>query len=50
MGTRCTRDLTVRRAIDAVGYQVRREMSEAATAMADKHGEPPLNAFGRGGL
>jgi hypothetical protein len=50
MGARCTRDLTVRRNIDAVVYQVRREMSEAATAMADKHGEPPLNALGRGDL
>ena len=43
MGARCTRDLTVRREIDAVVLQIRREMSEAATAMADKCGEPPLD-------
>jgi hypothetical protein len=37
----CSRDLTVRREIDAVVHQIRRELSEACTAKADQ--EPPLD-------
>ena len=43
MAARCSRDLAVRRAIDAVVYQIRVEMSEAASKLADQRGEPPLN-------
>jgi hypothetical protein len=37
--------LTVRRKIDTVVYEVRKEMAKAALAMADKCAEPldPLN-------
>jgi hypothetical protein len=35
--------LTVRRKIDAVVYEIRKEMAKAALAMADKNGEPPLD-------
>jgi hypothetical protein len=46
MAARCSRDPVVRRAIDAVVHQVRTEMSQAATAMADERGEPPLDQQG----
>ena len=36
-------DLTVRRAIERAVYDLRREISEACTAMADQRGEPPLD-------
>jgi hypothetical protein len=36
----------MRRKIDAVVYEVRKEMAEAAMAMADKSNEPPLGAQG----
>jgi hypothetical protein len=36
MAARCSSDLTVRRKIDAVVYEVRKEMAKAAIAMADK--------------
>jgi hypothetical protein len=40
MAARCSRDLAVRRNIDAVVMQVRRELSEACSKMADANGEP----------
>jgi len=43
MAARCTRDLAVRRAIDNVVDQVRREISAACSKMADERGEPPLD-------
>ena len=42
LGARCTRDMVVRRNIDAVVHQIRRELSEACTRMADERGEPSL--------
>jgi hypothetical protein len=42
MAARCSNDLTVRRKIDAVEYEVRKEMAKVALEMADKNGEPPL--------
>ena len=42
MAARCSNDLTVRRKIDAVEYEVRKEMAKVALEMADKCGEPPL--------
>jgi hypothetical protein len=44
MAARCSRDLTVRNAIDAVVDQVRREVASACLARAGGCGEPPLNA------
>ena len=43
MGARCSRDMVVRREIDAVVDQVRREMAAACLAKADEWNEPPLN-------
>jgi hypothetical protein len=42
MAARCSNDLAVRRKIDAVVYEVRKEMAKVALEMADKCGEPPL--------
>lgn len=42
-GARCTRDLATRRNIDRVVFEVRTEMANIATRMADERGEPPLN-------
>ena len=42
MAARCSNDLTVRRKIDAVEYEVRKEMAKVALEMADKNGEPAL--------
>jgi hypothetical protein len=42
MAARCSPDLTVRRKIDQVVFEIRREISEACTVMADAVGEPPL--------
>jgi hypothetical protein len=42
----CSRDLTVRREIDAVVHQVRTELAQVCIAMADKRGEPPLDQQG----
>jgi hypothetical protein len=42
MAARCSNDLAVRRKIDAVVYEVRKEMAKVALEMADKNGEPPL--------
>jgi hypothetical protein len=39
---RCSNDLMVRRKIDAVVYEVCKEMAKVALEMADKNGEPPL--------
>ena len=44
MVARCSSDLVVQRKIDAVAYEVRKEMAKAALEMADKVSEPPLNA------
>jgi hypothetical protein len=38
----CSRDLTVRREIDAVVTQIRRELAAACIAKADEWNEPPL--------
>ena len=44
LSARCGgRDKAVRRAIDQAVYQIRVEISEAATKLADQHGEPPLD-------
>jgi hypothetical protein len=43
MAARCSRDMAVRRNIDAVVYQVRTELAEVCTRMADERGEPPLD-------
>jgi hypothetical protein len=43
MGARCSRDMLVRRNIDAVVHQVRTELAQACTRMADERGEPPLD-------
>lgn len=41
MAARCTRDLAVRRAIDAVIFTIRQELAEECTRLADANGEPP---------
>ncbi|MGV7218272.1 hypothetical protein [Bradyrhizobium sp. UFLA05-112] len=41
MAARCSRDMQVRRNIDSVVFQIRREMAEAALAKADEWKEPP---------
>ena len=46
MAARCSNDLMVRRNIDAVVYEVRKEMAKVALEMADKNGEPPLSEQG----
>ena len=43
MAARCSRDMVVRRNIDAVVLQIRREIAEACSKAADENGEPPLN-------
>ena len=43
MSARCSRDIQVRRAIDAVVDQIRRETAAACLAKADEWNEPPLN-------
>ena len=43
MAARCSRDLAVRRSIDAVVNQIRREMAAACAAKADEWNEPPLD-------
>ena len=43
---RCSRDMVVRRNIDAVVMQIRREIAEACSKAADECGEPPLNEQG----
>lgn len=43
MSARCSRDLVVRRSIDATVTQIRREISEACSTQADAWNEPPLD-------
>jgi hypothetical protein len=43
MAARCSRDMVVRRNIDAVVHQVRTELAQVCTRMADERGEPPLD-------
>jgi hypothetical protein len=43
MAARCSRDMVVRRNIDAVVMQVRREIAEACNKAADEANEPPLD-------
>ena len=40
VAARCSNDLVVRRKIDAVVYEVRKEIAKVAIEMADKIGEP----------
>jgi hypothetical protein len=46
MSARCSRDMQVRRNIDAVVMQIRREISESCSKAADECSEPPLNEQG----
>jgi hypothetical protein len=44
LSARCGgRDLAVRRAIDKAVFEMRVEISEACTKLADERGEPPLD-------
>jgi len=43
MSARCSRDMQVRRNIDAVVTQIRREISEACSKAADECNERPLD-------
>ena len=43
MPARCSRDPIVRRNIELVVHEVRRELAQVCEAQADKHGEPPLD-------
>ena len=43
MAARCSRDMVVRRNIDAVVMQIRREIAEVCSKAADEQGEPPLD-------
>ena len=47
MAARCSRDMVVRRNIDAVVTQIRRELATACLAKADECGEPPLSLVSR---
>ena len=44
MSARCSRDPLIRRSIDAVVHQVRTELAQVCTKLADKRGEPPIDA------
>jgi len=46
MAARCSRDMVVRRNIDAVVMQIRREIAEACSKAADECNEPPLDEQG----
>ena len=46
MAARCSRDMVVRRNIDAVVMQIRREIAAACIAKADERNEPPLDEQG----
>ena len=46
MSARCSRDMQVRRNIDAVVMQIRREIAEACSKAADACGEPSLSEQG----
>ena len=41
MAARCSRDMVVRRKIDAVVFQVRTELAQVCNGMADERAEPP---------
>jgi hypothetical protein len=41
MSARVSRDLTIRRAIDAVIFEIRTEIADEANKQADQRGEPP---------
>jgi hypothetical protein len=43
MAALCSRDMVVRRNIDAVVAQIRREIAEACSKAADECNEPPLD-------
>ena len=43
MAARCSRDMVVRRNIDAVVMQIRREIAKACSKAADAANEPPLD-------
>ena len=43
MAARCSRDMVIRREIDRVVYEVRRELAQVCLRMADERGEPPLD-------
>jgi hypothetical protein len=43
MSARCSRDMVMRRNIDAVVTEIRREISEACSKMADECNELPLD-------
>ena len=43
MAARCSRDVVIRRTIDAVVHQVRTEMAQACAKLGDEKGEPPLD-------
>jgi hypothetical protein len=46
MAARCSRDMVVRRNIDAVVMQFRREIAEACSKAADAANEPSLDEEG----
>ena len=46
LSARCSRDMQVRRNIDAVVMQIRREIAEAYSKAADEANEPPLDEQG----
>ena len=48
MSARCSRDPLIRRSIDAVVHQVRTELAQVCTKLADERGEPVphMSAFG----
>ena len=46
MAARCSRDMVVRRNIDAVVMQIRREIAEVCSKAADAANEPPLDEQG----
>jgi hypothetical protein len=43
MSARCSRDMVVRRTIDGVVHQIRTELAQVCTRMANERGEPPLD-------
>ena len=43
MSARCSRDMMVRRNIDAVVHEIRTEIARACEKIADERGEPPLD-------
>ena len=43
MAAHCSRDMVVRRNIDAVVMQIRREIAEACSKAVDAANEPPLD-------